>query len=152
MKKAPILKVAPEKTSALRGKRITFPRRVLLDLIQESKEHLDADELYRRAKEIEPNLSLSTVYRNLQLFKKLNLIEERHFDKEHHHYEAKKSSEHLHAICLGCGKVVELQCPLTEEIKKEVSKRKGFEITGSEIRLEGYCSRCLGRRSNKGVV
>ena len=77
---------------SLDGKRVTGQRRLLLNLIQEAEGHLDADELYRQAKEREPKISLATVYRTLRLFKDLGLIEERHFVEEHHHYEAKASS------------------------------------------------------------
>ena len=142
-------KSVDERRAALSGQRVTTHRRVLLDLLREVKGHLDAEELYRHAKEIEPHISLSTVYRNLQLFKRLNLIEERHFDEGHHHYEAKALAEHLHVICLDCGKVVELQSPLAKQIEEEVGQRKGFEITGSEIHLEGYCPQCLKKRRKK---
>jgi len=90
------------------GLRVTNQRALLLGLIREGKGHLDADELYRRAREKQPRLSLSTVYRTLQLLKKLSLVEELHFDETHHHYEVKPSDEHHHLVCLGCGKVIEL--------------------------------------------
>jgi len=66
-------------TQDLKGQRVTSQRRLLLDLIRQSEGHLDADELYRLAKEREPRISLSTVYRTLRLFKELGLVEERHF-------------------------------------------------------------------------
>lgn len=131
----------------LRVQRITSQRRLLLDLLRHSKGHLDADELYRLAKEREPRLSLSTVYRSLRLFKELGLVEERHFAEEHHHYEAKGEVEHHHLVCLGCGKVVEFEYPLTKRMKKDVSNQTGFEILSGEVYLEGYCDRCRQRRA-----
>ncbi|MCK4722357.1 MAG: transcriptional repressor, partial [Dehalococcoidia bacterium] len=100
----------------LKGQRITSQRRLLLDLLRQSEGHLDADELYRRAKEQEPRLSLSTVYRSLRLFKELGLIEERHFIEEHHHYEARSETEHHHVVCRGCGKVIEFECPFASKM------------------------------------
>lgn len=129
-------------TTNLKGQRITSQRKLLLELLQQSEGHLDAEELYRLAKEREPRISLSTVYRNLSLFKELGLIQERHFAEEHHHYEAKGKKEHHHMICLGCGKVIEFESPLTHKLKAEMSHRTGFKITGSEVYLEGYCERC----------
>ena len=130
----------------LKVQRITSQRRLLLDLLNQSEGHLDADELYRLAKEREPRISLSTVYRNLSLFKELGLIEERHFADEHHHYEVKGKREHYHLVCLNCGKVVEFQSPLAERMKETISKRTGFEILDGDIRLEGYCERCCRGR------
>jgi Fur family ferric uptake transcriptional regulator len=76
------------------------------------------------------------------MLKKLGLVEELHFDEAHHHYEMKPSSEHHHLVCLSCGKVVEFECPLSPKIKKDVARENGFEITGVEICMSGYCSKC----------
>lgn len=124
------------------GLRATNQRALLLEIIRQGKGHLDADELYRRAREKQPRLSLSTVYRALQKFKELGLVEEVHFDETHHHYEAKQPSEHHHLVCLGCGQVVEFKYPLTRLVKRRVTEAKDFEITGSEVRIAGYCSKC----------
>ncbi len=126
----------------LKGQRVTSQRRLLLDILRRSEGHLDADELYRLAKEREPRLSLSTVYRALSLFKELGLVEERHFAEEHHHYEVKREREHHHLICLGCGKVIEFEYPLTKRMKEDVSRQCGFEILNASVSLEGYCERC----------
>ena len=130
------------KMQELSGQRVTSQRRLLLDLLRHSEGHLDADELYRLAKEREPRISLSTVYRALSLFKELGLVEERHFAEEHHHYEVKRKREHHHLVCLGCGKVVEFQSPLSKRIKEDVSRQSGFEILNASVSLEGYCERC----------
>jgi len=121
---------------------MTSQRRLLLDIISDAGGHLDADELYRRAKERGARISLSTVYRNLQMFKKLSLVEELHFDENHHHYEVKPSAEHHHLVCLGCGKVIEFQNPMSRYIKRNVTEAKDFEIIDTELRMTGYCSKC----------
>jgi len=124
------------------GVRVTNQRALILEIIRRGKGHLDADEVYRRARQRYPRLSLSTVYRTLQLFKKLGLVEELHFDETHHHYEVKPSAEHYHLVCLGCGKVIEFRYPLSRHIKKNVPEAKDFEIVDTEIRMTGYCPRC----------
>jgi len=122
------------------GLRATSQRALILEIIRRG--HLDADEIYRQARAKQPRLSLSTVYRTLQLFKKLGLVEELHFDETHHHYEVKPSSEHHHLACLSCGKIVEFEYPLSPKMKKDIAREKGFEVTGVEIRMTGYCSQC----------
>jgi len=124
------------------GMRVTNQRSLIMEIIREGKGHLDADEIYRRARERRPRLSFSTVYRALQLFQKLGLIDELHFDEGHHHYEAKASGEHHHLICLGCGKVIEFHQRLSRYIKRNVAEAKGFNITETEIRVSGYCVEC----------
>ena len=126
--------------------RVTAQRALLLELLRQSRGHLDADELYRLARDRYPRISLSTVYRNLQLFKKLGLIEEHHFAEEHHHYEVKSATEHQHLLCLGCGKVVEFACPLSQKFKEDIGKQHDFEINGVEVRMTGLCSACRKKR------
>lgn len=124
------------------GLRLTSQRALILEIIQEEGGHLDADEVYRRAREKHPRLSLSTVYRTLQLLKKLGLVEELHFSEAHHHYEVKSSSEHNHLLCLGCGKIIEFKYPMSRRIKEDVTSKKGFEVTGVETWMTGYCTGC----------
>lgn len=124
------------------GLRKTSQRALILDIVRRGQGHLDADEVYRRARQIQPRLSLSTVYRNLQTLKKLGLIEEVHIDETHHHYEIKPATEHHHLVCLNCGRVIEFQYPLARLVKRNVTEAKDFEITGSEIRITGYCGAC----------
>jgi Fur family ferric uptake transcriptional regulator len=124
------------------GLRMTSQRALILDIISQADEHLDADEVYRQARERQPGLSLSTVYRNLQTLKKLGLVKELHFDESHHHYEVKPSSEHHHLVCLGCGKIEEFSCRLSQWMRREVAEKKGFEVTGVEVHMTGYCAQC----------
>lgn len=130
------------------GQRLTNQRALLLDLIRQGQGHMDADELYRIARLKRPRLSLSTVYRSLQLFKKLGLVEERHFDDTHHHYEVKGSRDHIHLFCLNCGQVTEYFEPIDTSLKEQISKEKDFEIAGIETRISGYCSKCKGKKKD----
>jgi Fe2+ or Zn2+ uptake regulation protein len=124
------------------GLRSTTQRSIILDIIRQGQGHLDADEVYRQAKEKQPRLSLSTVYRTLQKLKSLGMIEELHFDEAHHHYEIKHPAEHHHLSCISCGKVIEFQYPLTRLVKKHVPEAKEFDITQVELHMAGYCESC----------
>ena len=124
----------------LAGARTTNQRALILEIIRQG--HLDADEIYRRAREKQPRLNLSTVYRTMRMLKELGLVEELHFDEAHHHYEMKRHAEHHHLVCLGCGKVVEFNCLLSPKMKENIGRKKGFEVTGAEVRMTGYCSEC----------
>ncbi len=128
------------------GMRATNQRVLIMKIIRQGDGHLDADEIYRRARKKEPRLSLSTVYRTLQMLKKLGFVEELHFDEEHHHYEVKPSAEHHHLICLGCGRVVEFHYPLSRYVKRNIPEARDFNIIETEIRMTGYCSQCYQRR------
>ena len=131
------------------GQRLTRQRALLFDLIRQGG-HPDADELYRRAKEKEPRLSMSTVYRNLQFFVKLGIVEEHHFDNARCFYEVKGEAEHQHIMCLGCGRIIEFACPLSQVMKANLEAEHAFHITGAKVLLVGYCADCFTERSKFG--
>ncbi len=128
------------------GKRITPQRNLLLDVIRHSDGHLDADQIHHLAQQKDPRISLSTVYRNLNLLKEMGLISRLHLDEEHHHYELKDAPEHYHLVCSRCGRVVEFDSSLVERLATEVSSEKGFAIERVRIDLTGLCHQCRPRR------
>ncbi len=130
----------------LHGERVTSQRLLILRIIREGEGHMDAEELYRRATEEDPRISLSTIYRNLRLFKRIGLVEERYLGEGHHHYELRRPTQHHHLVCLGCGRVIEFECPQTEQMREDVAKANDFEITDTEVYFAGYCSSCRKKR------
>ena len=128
------------------GLKATSQRALILDIIRKGGGHLDADEIYRRARRKEPRISLSTVYRSLLKFKELGLVGEYHFDDSHHHYEVKPSVNHHHLMCLECGRVIEFDYDVLGEVMRQVPGAAGFEITETELRIAGYCAKCKQKR------
>ena len=139
-----------ETQSNMHGKlsrRSTEQRQLLLKIIQQAEGHLDADEIYRQARQKSPSISLSTVYRSLQLFKELGLVEEHQFDGMRRYYEAMSRTKHHHLVCLGCGRIFEFKCPSAKRLKSRISREEGFKVTDAEVRLAGYCPDCQQRLS-----
>ena len=88
---APLVSFRTRARDALRaeGYRMTKQRDTLLDVIEHAEGHLDADGIYDLARKRDPRISLSTVYRTLNLLKHHDLVDELHLSEEHHHYEPK---------------------------------------------------------------
>ena len=126
------------------SQRSTEQRELIREIIQQADEHLDADKIYQQARQRSPSISLSTVYRNLQLFKEMGLVEEHQFGTRRF-YETVPQAKHHHLVCLGCGRVFEFKCPSTERLKSRISKEEGFRVTETEVRLTGYCPECQKR-------
>ena len=131
------------------GERGTLQRQVLLQLLSQIRRHVTADELYQEARKRHSRLSLSTVYRNLELFKKMGLVEEHRLEGGRCHYEARAEARHHHLVCLGCGAVEEFQCPWSDEMAGGVGRQKGFRVVDAEVRLAGYCRRCQEQFSGR---
>lgn len=139
-----------ETQSSINGtlsRRSTVQRQLILGIIQQADGHLDADKIYQLARQKSPSISLSTVYRSLQLFKELELIEEHQFDGMRRCYETTPRSRHHHLVCLGCGRIFEFKCPSAEKLKSRISREEGFKVTDAEVRLAGYCPDCQRRLS-----
>jgi Fur family ferric uptake transcriptional regulator len=132
----------------LRGVRITGQRKILVETIQESGRHLDAAGLLELARRRDPGINRATVYRTLDLLKKLRLIDEldlMHLDGEKHFYEAKTTIDHMHLACFECGRIEEFTSPVFERLKAEISRQKGFHIRVARLEVGGRCSRCCAR-------
>ncbi len=119
----------------------THQRQLLLDIIREVDGHIDARELFRRAADRDGSISPATVYRSLNLFQQLGLVERNQLGKAQCYYELKRSVEHQHLVCSRCGKVIDFACPLKDLIGK-VQHEQGFTVTKAEVYFEGYCSDC----------
>lgn len=121
---------------------VTPQRRLLLSIMREAGRHLDAKEVYRRASERDPNISLATVYRNLRVFEKQGLINERHLGQARCFYEVKHLGEHQHLVCEACEQVIEFESPLIRKLVAEVQRKNNFSVTKVELYLEGHCHKC----------
>lgn len=124
------------------GLRLTSQRRLVLDVLKGCDEHLEADEIYDRAKTRAPGLSLATVYRTLGVLKELGLVEEHRLGEGHSHYEAVQEGPHYHFTCRRCGKVIEFDTPLVAEVRREICEREDVRITQSHLYFVGYCADC----------
>lgn len=141
-----------------KGVRITAQRRALVEVIQEAKEHLDADSLLERARKRHTHLDRATVYRTIELLKKLRMIDEldlMHLEGEKHYYEVKTTRDHIHLACFRCGRIEEIASPLFEQLKTEISVESGFQIRVTRLEVGGACRACAaadtGRENQTGA-
>lgn len=135
-----------------RGVRLTRQREILLNLIDKSGKHLDAESLYMLAKEQDPKLNRVTVYRTLKLLKNGGLVDEldlMHYGGDQHYYETKMKQEHAHVICLRCGKVEEFFGEPLQKLRRQVEAHFGFQILLARTEIGGYCSHCQALRAKE---
>jgi Fur family ferric uptake transcriptional regulator len=128
-----------------RGIRLTRQRQLLLDLIEKSGEHLDAETLYKLANARDPKLNRVTVYRTIKMLKEGGLVDEldlMHFGGDQHYYETRKKQEHAHIICLRCGRVEEFYGDPLTRLRRQVEATFGFQILIARTEIGGYCSHC----------
>ena len=125
------------------GKRLTSQRRLLLKVLAEARAHLDAEEIYALAKKKDPNISLATVYRTLNVLTEAGIVQERANirDGQRHYYEV-TNKIHYHFTCLSCRRVIEFEAPLIEQSIAELAERLNLDIVHTRVHIDGYCSAC----------
>ena len=134
------------------GVRLTRQRQILLDLIDQSGQHLNAERLYELAREKDPKLNRVTVYRTLKLLKAGGLVDEldlMHHDGDQHYYETRLKQEHAHVICLRCGKVEEFFGEPLQRIRRQIEAHFGFQVVLARTEVGGYCSHCQVLRARE---
>jgi Fe2+ or Zn2+ uptake regulation protein len=124
------------------GHRLTRQRRLVLEVLQDSQDHLDADMIYDRAKARDPNIGLATIYRSLALLKEAGLVQEHRLGENHGHFETTQSAPHHHFTCLKCGRVIEFEAPQVMAAARKLCKSEGLQVTEIRLHLSGYCSQC----------
>lgn len=143
------MKTAKETHERLRagGLRITSQRLLVLQILEESREHLDAKTIYVRGREHDPNLSLATVYRALARLKEMGLVEPCYLarNRRREYYEATDKGEHYHFTCLSCGRIIEVRAPCIKQACREMAEKLGLVFTRANVCLKGYCPTCAAR-------
>jgi Fur family ferric uptake transcriptional regulator len=133
-----------------RGIRMTRQRQILLDLIDQSGQHLDAESLYQLARQRDSKLNRVTVYRTIKMLKQGGLVDEldlMHLGGDQHYYETRLKQEHAHVICLRCGKVEEFFGEPLQRLRRQVEETFGFNILVARTEIGGYCAHCQRLRT-----
>ena len=95
-----------------KGWKLTPQRRSVLDVILENDgRHLSTEEIYELVKPKCPEIGLATVYRTMQMFDEIGLVYKHNFDDGRSRYELHNNEDHQHhhLVCVGCGKVIEVE-------------------------------------------
>jgi len=131
---------------------MTAQRRAILDLINASNRHWDAEEISRVLNARGESVGIATVYRGLAALEDAGLITSvRLADKKR--YERADKLHHDHMVCTECGMIEEFTQAQIEFLQEAVAKEKGFAVTGHQLVIFGLCSRCSASRdSRKGGV
>ncbi len=120
---------------------LTKQRTVVLTVIRDSKEHLTANEVFERSKQMLPKISFATVYNSLRFLKEEGHIAEVSFGNAASRFD-RMTERHDHAICTLCGKLVDLHLDIPEGMAKRAAALSKFRPESLEITLRGLCPEC----------
>lgn len=120
-----------------KGLRLTEQRRTIAQVLQDSDDHPDVEELYARASRIDANISIATVYRTVKLFEEAGILEKVDFGDGRARYEDAERDHHDHLIDLHSGKVIEFVDPEIEALQEKIAAKLGYRLKGHKLELYG---------------
>lgn len=126
-----------EETCVERGLRMTEQRRVITRVLSESIDHPDVEELHRRAAEIDPKISIATVYRTMRLFEEAGVVARHEFQNGRARYEEISDTHHDHLIDLRSGKVIEFVNDEIERLQEKIAQEHGYKLLSHKLELYG---------------
>ena len=124
-----------EEQCVKKGMRMTEQRRTIAQVIEAAEDHPDVEELYRRASAQDPRISLSTVYRTLNLFEEAGLVTKHDFKDGRARFEPIPDEHHDHLIDIRSGKVIEFRNEEIEAIQDVIAKRLGYRLVDHRLEL-----------------
>lgn len=118
-----------------KGMRMTGQRRIIARVLSRSEDHPDVEELYRRASEIDPNISLATVYRTVRLFEEAGILQRHDFGDGRARYEETPEEHHDHLIDMRSGRVIEFHDDEIEILQERIARRLGYRLIDHRMEL-----------------
>lgn len=123
-------------------KRMTRQRKTILNMLKRRKDHPTASELYLEVREEIPQVSLGTIYRNLNVLRDLGEVQEININNKFKRYDG-NPQQHYHFYCLECSRVYDLKGFYQEELDRIFSEKNPHQIMGHNADFFGTCAHCI---------
>jgi len=124
------------------GYRLTPQRVMILSAVEDSNDHISAEEIHAQIVAKYPNVNISTVYRTLELLKRLGLVTETDMGEGRVRYHPANKGHHHHLICRECGAIIELDEPLLAPLKSALLQEYKFSADLKHLAIFGRCVNC----------
>jgi Fur family ferric uptake transcriptional regulator len=132
--------------------KLTPQRKIILEaFIDHQDEHLSAEDVHTIVRQHSSEIGLATVYRTLELFSELEVLQKMDFGDGRSRYEINEKTtphHHHHLICLSCNKVKEFEDDLLETLETVISRKSNFSIVDHQVKFYGYCEDCQKKRED----
>ena len=125
------------------GFRITPQRTAIVDYLLKTEEHPSAELIHKTVRKKYPMVSLSTIYKTLELLREKKMINEIEVDGEAR-FDA-HTGDHINLVCIKCGKIEDIDEDLLKEIQNKAARKSKYHILRSNFELLGYCNNCKSR-------
>lgn len=121
--------------------RMTSQRHAILQFLALDENHPTANDVYRHLKEDFPKMSMATVYNNLNFFKEADIVQELPFGENSSRFDLTET-QHYHAVCKRCGKVVDFDYAGLDGVESTVERLTNFKVDSHDFKVMGLCQDC----------
>jgi len=126
-----------EQKCIAKGVKLTDQRRIIAQVMSESTDHPDVDELYNRVSKIDPKISIATVYRTVKLFEETGILTKHEFKGGKARYEELTEGHHDHLIDIKTGEIIEFVDEEIEKLQKKDAEKYGYTLVDHKLELYG---------------
>ncbi|UMZ74501.1 Fur family transcriptional regulator [Natranaerofaba carboxydovora] len=122
-------------------KRMTKQRKVILEVLKNTKCHPTADWIYDQVRQKLPNISLGTVYRNLKVLKEMGEIMELDYGSTYSRFDGNPEN-HYHFVCNSCDEVIDLDLPVEDNLNERAQEKNNIKVVNHRLEFYGFCEKC----------
>jgi Fur family ferric uptake transcriptional regulator len=126
-----------EQSCLEKGMKMTGQRRVIARVLSDAGDHPDVEEVYRRSLQIDPKISIATVYRTVRLFEEAEILDRHACGDGRARYVESSSAHHDHLIDINSSVVIEFQNDEIEALQEKIASKHGFRLVGHKLELYG---------------
>ena len=131
------MKSVIENKCAEKGVRLTDQRKIIAQVMSESTDHPDVDELHKRVTKTDSKISIATVYRTVKLFEEAGIVAKHDFKGNKARYESTTDEHHDHLIDINTGEIIEFVNEDIEKLQTEVAEKLGYKLVDHRLELYG---------------
>ncbi len=132
-----------------KGHRLTPQRMLVIETLHDADRHISAEEIYEHLHGRYPYANISTVYRTLELLKKLDLVTETDFGEGCVRYHVAEKGHHHHLVCHSCGKIIDLEESILYSLRDNLLREYGFDADLRHLAISGECSGCRRKKGGR---
>ena len=120
-----------------RGMKMTEQRRIIARVLSDADDHPDVEDVYQRSVQLDPKISIATVYRTVRLFEEAGLLDRHDFGDGRSRYEQASDDHHDHLVDVQSGDIIEFHDEEVEELQRQIAARLGYRLIGHRMELYG---------------
>ena len=120
-----------------KGVRLTDQRKLIAQVMSESENHPDVDELHKKVSKFDSKISIATIYRTVKLFEEAGIVAKHDFKGSKSRYEQAPEEHHDHLIDINSGEITEFVNEEIEKLQKQVAEKLGYKLVDHRLELYG---------------